>query len=136
MTTTVNTRKSCIKCFEVKPLSEFYPHKQMLDGHLNMCKGCGRREAKRHRDANLEKYRAYDRKRGYRPADPIKTYARNAVNHALLSGRIVKGECEVGVDCRGRIEGHHDDYTSPLKVRWLCKKHHAEHHRNEEQEVA
>ncbi len=55
---------------------------------------------------------------------PERHRARVAVKNAVHRGRLVKGPCTVGVDCLGRIEGHHVDYTKPLEVQWLCKRHH------------
>lgn len=30
--------KKCFKCSNVKPLTDFYKHKEMPDGHVNKCK--------------------------------------------------------------------------------------------------
>ena len=49
-----------------------------------------------------------------------------AVKERIL---IKPDKCE---DCDkiARIEGHHPDYSKPLKVRWLCRKCHSQYRRD------
>lgn len=57
---------------------------------------------------------------------PIEEAARKAVASAVRAGRIARQPCEV---CGATpAQGHHDDYAKPLDVRWLCRRHHDEHH--------
>jgi len=47
-------------------------------------------------------------------------------NHYLRDKKIKRKPCEV---CGNpKSEGHHDDYSKPKKVKWLCVKHHRELH--------
>jgi len=90
-----------------------------------------RETARASRNRRLEAAREYDRRaRGGRVYGP-REKASSAVAQALKTGRLLKGPCERSSEseCRGRIEAHHSDYTRPLAVRWLCKKHHSEEHR-------
>lgn len=57
-------KKKCFKCGIEKPLTDYYKHKEMGDGHLNKCKECTKKDSTKHRADNLEKVRAYDRARG------------------------------------------------------------------------
>jgi hypothetical protein len=47
--------KPCIRCGETKPITEFYTHPRMGDGHLNKCKLCCREQARmRHYQKSLD----------------------------------------------------------------------------------
>ena len=57
-------------------------------------------------------------------AEKLKAHA--MVRRALRDGTLKRGKCEV---CGSfRTEGHHPDYTVPLVVTWLCRRHHRELH--------
>ena len=128
--------KECFKCGEVKSLSEFYKHEQMKDGHVNKCKSCNKKDVAKHRLANIDKIRKYDRERGnnqppgyvkeWRKNNPLKYKAHNLVNNQIRAGNLISRPCE---KC-GQIKtvAHHDDYNYPLEVRWLCQAHHKQWH--------
>lgn len=153
------TVKPCFKCGQEKPLSQFYKHKAMSDGYLNKCKECTKSDVMTHRLANIEQIRGYDRERGisdkrkervrkkYRSLVSTeegraafnaksregrgryleKISARSILRYAVLSGTILKKPCR---NCASlEVEAHHDDYSKPLDIIWLCKFHHGERHR-------
>ena len=56
-----------------------------------------------------------------------KKKARFKIAYLIRTGQVIPGKCEV-VGCPKNTEPHHDDYSQPLKVRWLCRDHHLELH--------
>lgn len=57
--------------------------------------------------------------RAYRSRNPEKTKAQNQLNYALRKGEISRKNCEV-CGTSERVHAHHEDYTKPLEVKWLC----------------
>lgn len=65
--------------------------------------------------------------------NPIARRAHHAVSNAVRDGKLKSQSCEV---CgSGTVHAHHEDYSKPLEVRWLCPAHHAATH-VESREVA
>lgn len=91
------------------------------------------------KERNKTRFEKYQSKPGYRerhnersaaqrndPKNKIKISARAKANRAIKSGKLTRLPCEV---CNIEpAEAHHDDYTKPLEIKWLCSSHHKQHH--------
>ena len=64
----------------------------------------------------------------YRLRYPEKYRANTAVHNAIRNGKLIREPCEMCGDTK-HVHGHHDDYTQPLDVRWMCRLHHVDWHR-------
>ena len=134
--------KKCFKCNAIKPLTEFYKHQAMADGHLNKCKECTKHDSNKHRSENLEKVRAYDRARAkdqkrikaatevtkaWREEDSRRSVAHSAVARAIRNGTLLRRPCS---RCGNeKSVAHHEDYGKPLEVVWLCQPCHKQRHK-------
>ena len=99
-------------------------------GRKTTCLGCKRDSARKRMGRWIEKNKETHRARSaasYRPRARFKANATAAVYRAVQRGALVRMPCEV---CGNKqADAHHDDYSKPLDVRWLCRAHHAEFHR-------
>ena len=59
----------------------------------------------------------------------MKHSVRKIVHRAVKDGRLEKLACEYADCTQVKVEAHHPDYSMPLEVLWLCRKHHLELHK-------
>ncbi len=142
--------KRCSKCKVEQEKSEFYKRKTNKDGLRYWCKTCDKKQATKWNKNNPEKHafilyhwkkenpeknKKQQKKATSKyladPANKIKLEARRQVKGALRNGRLTKEPCFCG---EVKMESHHKDYSKPLDVEWLCKKHHVEKERSLENE--
>jgi hypothetical protein len=134
--------KVCTKCGAAKARSCFYAHGSTSDRLDPRCKACAKALLEANRRSKRGQYNAKIRERRRANPDsresmraaierwdarnPHKNNAKAKVRWAVKQGRIVKAPCEV---CGAtNVHGHHDDYTRPLDVKWLCPFHHKQRH--------
>ena len=73
---------------------------------------------------NMEKSR--QTVKDWQEKNHTKTAAHSLGYRAIRDGRLVKKPCDICGDIN--VDAHHDDYSQPLNIRWLCKKHHGQQH--------
>ena len=139
--------KTCFQCHRTLSILNFYRHPKMADGHLGKCKECARKYAshsyrakagdaewvERERCRGRDKYhRLYGNGPNWQSPKGTpeqKRAAMVALGNAVRDGRIVKpkrcGDCGTGGT---RIHGHHEDYSKPLAVHWVCPLCHRKRH--------
>jgi hypothetical protein len=62
-----------------------------------------------------------------RVVTPERKRARKQCAYAIKTGKLIRQPCE---QCgKPKSEAHHDDYSKPLDVRWLCRPCHGAVHR-------
>ena len=109
----------------------------MADGHLNKCKECAKKDVTDRYYAEFDKIREYEKRRfqtkerkryavnclrEYRQKHPEKARAWSMVGRAVRNGTLIRQPCEVCGEAK--VQAHHEDYSKPIDVRWLCFKHH------------
>jgi hypothetical protein len=117
--------KSCSQCHAFKPLADFDHSRSSRDGRHHRCKVCDRRRDKqRLKDGSL--HRSNERWKNHHPKA---AKAHRILHAAIKRGDIQRGPCS---ECgKPGAHGHHDDYSKPLAVTWLCLHCHHELHRLE-----
>lgn len=70
--------------------------------------------------------RAVSRVRAWKMANPEKKKAHRAIQNRVRRGRIIREPC---VECGNpKSHGHHEDYSKPFDIIWLCALHHNRKH--------
>lgn len=132
--------KACSKCGVVKQPDEFYSDSRHPDRTWGACKECTREYTRKYYAANRERKLAREKarhaankatvnanRRDWYAEHRVQEYAKSAVKNALKYGRLQRGPC-ASCGSTARVHGHHDDYSKPLDVTWLCSGCHKRLH--------
>lgn len=137
--------KICKKCKKEHPIENFHRHKGFADGRRCTCKDCANEYQKKYYSENKEEHiarciewhrenrEAYNKiqlkyrnkkKRfltNWKSDGKLRLSAQKTLNFAIFNGEVKKSECcqICGINS-DKLEAHHYDYTTPLKVTWLC----------------
>ena len=143
------TTKRCFKCGETRPLSYFYKHPRMADGHVNKCKECNKKDVRENYQTNNDYYSQYDKdrladkssernrkKKEYSKqryvTNPDKSIAQYTFSNAVRDGKISR--CSICEFCGSNknIHAHHSSYSEDMRlsVTWLCGKCHVRLHKD------
>lgn len=125
------TFKRCFKCGLTFPITEFYAHPKMADGHLNKCKRCAKNDVHKNYMKNIEDdaYVEKERKRG---RDKYKKYhyKRSERNEYLNISKNTRRDFETKYGkLQKDIELHHWNYNKPKDIILLNARIHKRLHK-------
>lgn len=135
-------KKVCSCCSKTLPLDAFQVRAASSDGLTAACKSCLRirdsEKYKKFRDKRISQQKAYAESDAgklshnascvkWKEKFPNKRKAHNLVNNYIRDQKLLSEPCQT-CGSTERVHAHHDDYSRPLNVRWLCAAHHRQWH--------
>lgn len=91
------------------------------------------REYKRIYNAIWRKNNGYPSEKKYKERNPEKYKAQQILNQSIYKGKIKRENCII---CNSEnAQAHHEDYTKPHDVIWICSIHHKQVHMSNLKEV-
>lgn len=130
--------KVCFKCNRLLPLTDYYVHKQMGDGHLNKCKSCTKSDVKKDYERKVvdSSWKESERARGRKKYHRLYTDTGKANPTAAKAWLNKFPEKKIALNRSSHIskkgfEKHHWSYNEPhwKDIIWLTKKEHSKAHR-------
>ena len=121
--------RCCSVCRKVLLLSEFPRDTTNKSGFKTVCRFCYRLIAKNSYYRHLEnnrKMKVISNKKALK-LYPEKVNARKLLRYAIRLGLLKQRPCAICGSVKS--QGHHEDYSKPLEVIWLCQLHHSEKHK-------
>jgi len=121
--------KICSACYETKPSTDFYKSAINKDGLCGQCKVCHNKKVNENRGNKklLSFKQIAPNKKFWLQENKLKQKAHQDVNYAIQKGKLVRQPCE-RCGTTKNVVAHHEDYSKPLDVVWLCQHHHKERH--------
>jgi len=132
MKTAIEGIYQCSRC------KHLFTEEEMIGTKCTYCKPCHAKRARLRRVIRGGKQLEYERNyyannpepyinkaHRYQAQYPGRVRAVSIVNNEISRGRLTRQPCEV---CGALAQAHHNDYSKPLEVRWLCQTHHSRLH--------
>lgn len=125
------TSKRCFKCGQLLPLTEFYAHPEMADGHLNKCKSCTKKDVHKNYLINIEddEYVEKERARGREKYKRLKYNEREHKEYLRITRSVRKFFKRRFGKLPKHIELHHWNYNEPKNIIPLDKRIHSRLHK-------
>jgi hypothetical protein len=107
-------------CEEEKLLKDFHFTRRFRHNKISLsrqpyCIECSRGYSRSRRNK-------YEANRKWKKENPIKNLVNKKVLREIKAGRLNREPCEICGDTKSHA--HHEDYSKPLDIIWLCPFHH------------